>query len=425
MSAKKVAIAGYGVEGRVNYTYWRELGHEVTIVDERELSPYDLPYGAAARLGKNVFKKLSDFDLVIRTASLRPDKIKTKGKVWSATNEFFGKCPAPIIGVTGTKGKGTTSSLIASILRAAGKTVHLLGNIGTPALEILPTIKADDVVVFELSSFQLWDIEKSPHIAVVLMIEPDHLDVHKNMNEYIQAKGRITAYQHTDDVVVYNQQNHFASEIALRSKANKLPYVATVDDAFYVGEQTVAPLEALQLPGHHNIDNANAAILAAWQIMQDAAAVEAGLRAFTGLDHRLKFVAEVGGVRFYDDSIATTPGSALAAIDAFDAPKVIILGGSEKGSHYEEVVKRCKATDTKVVAIGTTGKLIAKLCKKAGVEVQELGKASMDEIVRAGHALASGNGVVLLSPASASFDMFESYVDRGDQFVAAVGRLSK
>lgn len=425
MSAKKVAIAGYGIEGKVNYTYWRELGHEVTIVDEREISPYDLPYGAAAMLGKNVFKKLTDFDLVIRTASLRPDKIKTKGKVWSATNEFFDKCPAPIIGVTGTKGKGTTSSLIASILRAAGKTVHLLGNIGTPALEVLPTIKADDIVVFELSSFQLWDIEKSPHIAVVLMIEPDHLDVHKNMKEYVQAKGHITTHQHENDVVIYNQDNHYSSEIALKSKAKKLPYISAATDAFYVGQQKVASVEVLQLPGHHNIDNANAAILAAWQIMQDAGAVEAGLGAFTGLDHRLKFVAEIAGVGFYDDSIATTPGSALAAIDAFDAPKVIILGGSEKGSHYEEVVKRCKDTDTKVVAIGTTGKLIAKLCKKTGVEVRELGMVSMDEIVATSHSLAGGNGVVLLSPASASFDMFASYVDRGNQFVEAVGRLSK
>ena len=159
----KIAIAGYGLEGEENYKYWAAEGsHDITIVDEKEHPDRAIPEGVPTMLGAGVFERLQDFDLVIRTAGLSPFKIKTNGKIWSATNEFFEKSPAKIIGVTGTKGKGTTSSLIASIFEAAGKKVWLVGNIGTSAIEALERIGSEDIVVFELSSFQLWDLERSP-----------------------------------------------------------------------------------------------------------------------------------------------------------------------------------------------------------------------------------------------------------------------
>lgn len=425
----KVAIAGYGVEGKASYQYWRALGHEVTIVDERELSAYDLPYGASAMLGAGVFEELDEFDLVVRTAGLNPKKLHTDN-VWSGTREFFAKCPAPIIGITGTKGKGTTSGFIANILKAAGKNVHLVGNIGTPALEVLPNVRAEDVVVYELSSFQLWDLEKSPHVAVVLMIEADHLDVHANMEEYVAAKANIRRHQNENDVCLYHPTNELSATIAnLRPGAKR--YGTSEDGAVYVNENTffvqndpICSTDAMQLPGSHNLENACAAISAARVFTSDNQAIEQGLRAFEGLDHRLKLIAEKAGVKYYDDSIATTPGSAIAALRAFAQPKVIILGGSDKGVDYRELVEVCGQTQTQVIAIGQTGAKIAELCRQDGVEVVELGQTTMSEVVAVAQEKAKPGSVVILSPASASFDMFKNYADRGDQFIEAVSALT-
>ena len=426
----KVAIAGYGIEGEANYRYYADHGYDVTIVDEAAQPSRPIPEGAKFLLGEKVFRTLQDYDLVVRTASLPPHYIVTHGKIWSGTNEFFAKCPAPIIGVTGTKGKGTTSSLIASILRAAGYTVHLLGNIGQPALAMLSEIKPSDIVVYQLSSFQLWDLERSPHVAVVLMIEPDHLDIHADFDDYVRAKGNIRRHQRGDDVCFYHPSNKWSEKIArstvlgdmVRYNARDAAGVYEEQGYFRVQGDDICPVSTLTLPGAHNIENACAAISAARVFTLDNTAIKQGLTVFNGLPHRLKFVRTVKSIRYYDDSIATTPGSAIAAINAFHEPKVIILGGSDKGAHYDEIIQRCKDTKTAVVAIGQTGKVIEKLCRKEEVVVA-VPEASMSEIVKTATAIAAPGGVVLLSPASASFDMFKNYGDRGDQFVAAVEAL--
>lgn len=426
----KVAIAGYGVEGKASYQYWKALGHDVTIVDERDLSPYDLPYSAKSILGKNAFKALKDFELVVRTPSLPPHSIRTSGQIWSATNEFFARCPARIIGVTGTKGKGTTSSLIASILRAAGKTVHLVGNIGVPALEELADISSDDIVVFELSSFQLWDLEKSPEIAVILMIEADHLDVHKNFSDYVQAKANISKYQSGEGVTIYHPTNDNSRKIAESGQGRSMRYAIAEEGQVYVKENTFfiqnTPLcetSALQLPGAHNLENACAAISAALMVTDDISAIEKGLKSFSGLPHRLKRVRVVHDVSYYDDSIATTPGSAMAAIKAFSEPKYLILGGKSKGGEYGDLIELCKTSDTHVLAIGANGKSIVKLCRKLHVAVTDLTGKNIEQVVHTASQLAVPGSVVILSPAAASFDMFKSYADRGEQFVAAVEAL--
>lgn len=423
----KIAIAGYGVEGKSNYAYWNTPENSLTIVDERaELD--GVPEGAQVVIGQGSFGKLADFDLVVRSAGVSPHKITTNGNIWSATNEFFAKCSVPIIGVTGTKGKGTTCSLITSILRKAGKTVHLVGNIGTPALDILPKIHENDIVVYELSSFQLWDLEKSPHIAVVLMVEPDHLDVHASFEEYVQAKSNIAKFQTSDDVTIYHPTNKYSHQIASSGNGKKKRYgvvddgVAYIkDDKFFTHDHAICGVDTLHIAGMHNRENACAAISAALTICPKLTdeQISAGLKGFTGLPHRLKFVSETRGVRYYDDSIATTPGSAIAALRAFDQPKIIILGGSDKGADYQEVVDVAKQTNSRVLAIGQTGEKIYQICLEKGVEA-ERETGYMDEVVKRATTMSNPGDVVILSPASASFDQYKSYTDRGRQFVSAV-----
>lgn len=424
----KIAIAGYGVEGKSNYDYFKTRG-DVTIVDERE-EISDLPEGAATILGEGAFSKLQGFDMVVRTAGLSPRKITTNGKIWSATNELFAACPAPIIGVTGSKGKGTTCSLIASILREAGKTVHLVGNIGVAALDVLPEIKPEDIVVYELSSFQLWDVERSPQTSVVLMIEADHLDVHKNFDEYVTAKANITRFQTPGNIVVYNVANDISRGIGEKSAAQKRPFQTedfahVKDGKFWYGNEEVCALDALKLSGAHNHDNACAAINAVWNLVRDGEIIARGMAGFTGLPHRLKFVREIDGVKFYDDSIATTPGSAIAAMKAFGVPKIMILGGSEKGAEFDEVAQIAADSHVELaILIGSEADKIERALTAKNIPLVNLGEnATMREIVAAAKKHAVTGDVVVLSPACSSFGMFKNYKDRGDQFIAAVEAL--
>jgi len=380
----KIVIAGFGVEGQSNLRYFREKFPEADflVADEREKVD-NLPENMAYQTG---FSGLEDADLIVRSPSLPPKKIKTNGRIWSATNEFFANCPATIIGVTGTKGKGTTCSFISSILHAAGKTVHLVGNIGVPALDILPKIEKNDIVVYELSSFQLWDLQKSPHV---------------------------------DDYVVYNSQNEFSSSIADTSSAQKKEYPFALS-----GDIT----SAIHLPGKHNVDNACAAIAAVKSILPNVSddEIKKGLSEFAGLPHRLKFVAEKYGVKYYDDSISTTPGSAIAALKAFAEPKILILGGSDKGADYSELAKEIARQNVRLIIInGANADEIREVLReeKVDCEIVQLNMAGMKEVTKSAKNKAQSDDVVILSPAAASFDMFKSYSDRGEQFVAAVEEL--
>ncbi len=412
----KIAIVGYGLEGKASYEYWHMPGNELTIVDERSKIE-DLPNGANTILGPDSFSKLEDFDLIIRSPSVHPKKLPYGGKVWSATNEFFEECPAPIIGVTGTKGKGTTSSLIASILKATGRTVHLVGNIGTPALTELPKVQASHVVVFELSSFQLWDLQKSPHVAVVLGIEPDHLDIHDSMEDYVKAKANITRYQTENDVLVFNASNDIAKQIAENSVARKMWY------PFGMAEY----VDALAVPGPHNIENAAAAIAATNEYTQNRSVIRQGLASFTGLPHRIKFVREVNSVKYYDDSYSSAPSASLAALKSFTEPRVILLGGIERKADFTELASYVASNESvKVVVYGANRDRLVVDLRNQSVDdsrIKLLETTNFESIVKTAAEWCEPDGVVILSPGCASFDMFKNFTDRGEKFIRIVESL--
>lgn len=376
-------------------------------------------------------KILEGYDLIFRHATTRPAPLQgLKTEITSMTAEFFKNCPAPIIGVTGTKGKGTTCELINRILTNSGRKVHMVGNILKPTLEELPKIEPDHIAVFELSSFKLWDLKQSPHVAVIMMIEPDHLDVHDGVKDYVQAKGNIARWQGPDDVVIYDAASPLTAEAAAAGLGRKIKLM-TPDSAFIRGdkllinEQEICSVKDFGLVGEHNHINVAAALTAAWQYVQDPVAAAAAIRDFKGLPHRLQPVAAKNGVQFIDDSISTTPSSAIAAVRAFaDKPKVIILGGSDKGADFSGLAEELAGQgDVTALLIGDTAGQLRVALDKAGFKRYESIAGGIDTVVRRAADLLPSGGTVLLSPACASFDMFKDYQDRAEQFKAAADKL--
>lgn len=434
----KIAIAGYGVEGKANYAYWaKDPANELTIVDQRPIEQLgELPEGARVTTGEAVFlERLDDFDLVIRTAGLAPYKLQTSTPIWSGTNEFFARCGAPIIGVTGTKGKGTTASLIHALFTASGRKSWLVGNIGLAAITTLSDIQPSDIVVYELSSFQLWDIEKSPQTAVVLMIESDHLNVHTSMEEYVQAKAGIARYQGAEDYCVYHSTNVYSAEIAQQSNASsKARYGAYNGGGVYVEngvfrnqDKIICSVDALQLRGAHNVENACAALTVAIYHGLSNEVIEKGLRSFQGLPHRLEFVRSLEGVEYFNDSFSSAVGATIAAIRSFENPQIVIIGGVDKGGDFGALADEVAGTENikEIILVGTVRQTIYKMLKERGVghKATVFDGSTMTEIVSYAHSRAESGDVVLLSPGCASFDMFRDFYDRGDQFREEVRRL--
>lgn len=430
----KIAILGFDTEGRATYEFLADKGHELTICDQK--TDITVPAGAETQLGDDCFKDLDRFDQIVRTPGLYPAKILAANpgvgsKITSHINLFFENSPTQnIIGITGTKGKGTTSSLVTKMLEAAGKDVYLGGNIGVPPLSFLNKLSVDSYVVLELSSFQLIDLKHSPQLAVCLMVVPEHLDWHEDYEEYIAAKQQLFIHQNSDDVAIYYADNPDSLSIADASEGRLVPYYKqpgafVKNDVINCDGVAICKTSELKLLGKHNWQNVCAAITAVWQITQDVDAIRSVLTTFSGLEHRLEFVREFNGVSYYDDSFGTTPDTAIVAIEAFSQPKVVILGGSDKGVTFENLAETVVNSNVRsVITIGKMGPIIATELQKLGFTSVITGANSMPQIVAQAAAEASPGDVVLLSTACASFDMFQNYKDRGNQFVKAVQALS-
>jgi len=446
---KKIAVLGLGIEGEDICRYLISQGaKDITVFDQK--TPEEL--GEAYKnfqfsifnfqLGSNYLKNgLRGFDIIFRSPAFRlslPEIVEAKNSgaiITSATKLFFDLCPAKTIGVTGTKGKGTTSTLIYQILKRAGKKVFLAGNIGEPMLTLLPKLDKKSWVVLELSSFQLQDLGKSPHIAVVLFITSEHLDYHSSAEEYIQAKANLVRWQRKSDFAALNADNDSSSSFASLTPA-KVYYFSRqkkVDGAFvkdgqiYLFDKLIGSTSNLQILGIHNWENICAACIAAFLAGADLNSIKKVVFSFKGLEHRLEFVKEIGGVKFYNDSFSTTPETTIAAIKAFSQPIILIAGGSEKGSSYNQLGKEVSQSKVKtLIIIGKTAQKIKEAVQKAGFRGKIIYKpGGMKEIVERAFAEAQKADVVLLSPACASFDMFKNYKDRGWQFKKYVWEISE
>jgi UDP-N-acetylmuramoylalanine--D-glutamate ligase len=446
---RKIAIIGFGLEGQDLIRYFIDKDFEITVFDRKDERQLNIPKDfkkVRFITGKNYLSEtLNDFETIYRSPGVYRytrklfDAEKKGVVVSSATQLFFDECPGKIIAVTGTKGKGTTSSLIYSILKKSGKDVFLVGNIGKPFLEILPKLTKESWVVMELSSFQLIDLNKSPHIAVVLNITEDHLDWHKSKEEYIEAKKNILKYQSKKDFAVINSDYLVPKSFKKITKAKVyLTSVKEETEGCYVKdeniilkindkEELIGSVNKLLLRGKHNWENVTPAALTSFLSGADLKSIKDVVFSFKGLEHRLELIRNVNSMSFYNDSFATGPQPTIAAINSFTEPLTLILGGYDKGLDYSGLIDEINKykNDLKIILIGDLQEKIYELLSKSFSKenIFKLNKSSMQEIVNKAIEITAKNGVVLLSPAAASFDMFKDYKERGSLFKKAVLEL--
>lgn len=446
---KKITVMGLGLfGGGVGVAqFLARQGANVTVTDLRNTAELSssmkqlegLPI--SYKLGGHSEEDFINADIVIVNPAVPKNskfiQIARNNRVQVDTeiNIFFKLCPAPIIGITGSNGKSTTTTLTGKILEETQRKTWIGGNIGKSLLEYLEEMKPADIVVLELSSFQLEELnhtKKSPHLSVVTNISPNHLDRHTNMDEYIQAKKAIILHQNSRDYAILNYDDtelrrwkndcngHVLWYSAKQALANGA-FIKSNDLIISVnGQNTAIPcVSSVKIPGIHNLQNVLAASCAAYLAGARRQHIEKAITTFTGLEHRLEFVREVNGVRYYNDSKATTPESSIAAVTAFQAQVILIAGGYDKGSSFGEFAGACAQHTKVVVLIGkTAGKIKELILKKKGSgEIPSIFMLkTFEEAFRQANALAKAGDVILLSPACASYDMFLNYEERGRKF---------
>lgn len=433
----KIAIVGYDLEGKSSYQYFAAQGHEICIRDQN--SSVSVPSGVPAVLGGDYLNGLDEFDLIVRTAGLHPAKILAKNpdvgaKITTQVNEFMQACPTTnIIGVTGTKGKGTTSTLIAQILQSDNKQVFIGGNIGVPPLSFISEVKRESWIVLELSSFQLTDLKISPHIAACLMMVPEHLNWHINMDEYISSKQQLFVHQKPDDIAIYFSKNKTSQHVAEVSPGLKIPYfeapgAEVVNNYITIDGHKICSTHELKLIGKHNWENVCAAITATWQITHNLDAMRSVLKTFAGLPHRIELVREVNGIRYYNDSFASGLTATIAAMESIQGNKIVIIGGYDRGLNIDPFIEYCRnhrENFKHLLIIGQSATRLETALEEAGITnyTQAHDLKNMSDILNKANEIAVTGDSVILSPGFASFDMFKNFEDRGLKFKQAVSNL--
>lgn len=449
LRGRTVAVLGIGVSNTPLIELLCQNGARVVACDKKLRGELGTDadrletMGATLRLGEDYLQNLAA-DVIFRTPGMRPDlpellAARARGSVVTSEMQvFFEVCPCPILAVTGSDGKTTTATLIAEILRAGGKQVWLGGNLGRPLLPEAERIAPGDYAVVELSSFQLLDMTRSPRIAVMTNLAPNHLDVHRDMAEYIAAKEHIFSHQRAEDIAIFNRDNDITHALSrkARGRVRLFSRQEAVADGVFVrdgvifarregAERAVLPTASIRIPGQHNVENYCAAIAAVDGLVGDDAIREVA-RTFLGVEHRIELVREWRGVRWYNDSIASSPTRTIAGLRSFDRPVILIAGGYDKHIPFAplapEIVSRVRLL---ILCGATAGAIRDAVTGFAGYcgtpEIAEV--RTLREAVALAAARAEAGDIVTLSPACAAFDQFANFMERGRAFKEMVQSL--
>ncbi len=450
LRGKRVAVIGIGVSNTPLIKTLLQAGISVTACDKSPRENFgDLAaeleaMGAILQLGETYLDGL-DQDIIFRSPGIRPDippflaAVERGSLLTSEMEVFFQVCPCKIIAVTGSDGKTTTTTLISEMLKNAGYTVHLGGNIGKPLLSEAGTMKKDDVAVLELSSFQLMTLSASPDIAVFTNLSPNHLDIHKSMEEYAKAKENIFCHQKEEDLAIFNRDNDLTDEMSHRApgRVTQFSRKQTLKDGVSVDNGTIVvakdgetrrlfSTDRILIPGQHNVENYLAAIAAVQGMVSDEIILHTA-ETFPGVEHRIELVRTLNGVRYYNDSIASSPTRTIAGLRSFQQKVILIAGGYDKKIPFDVLGKEVQNHVKTLVLTGHTGEKIRQAVvdtpgyqegRPAIVMEEDFTKA-----VLAAASLAKEGDVVMLSPACASFDHFKNFAQRGQTFKSIVNGL--
>ena len=449
---RKVAIIGLGVSNIPLLDYMHNVGAKVTVFDNRIIE--DIPkdtmkkitdYAMEFSLGPNNLSKLEGFDIIFRSPSCLPtvpelQKEVERGAILTSEIEMLMKlCPGKVIGVTGSDGKTTTTTLIYEILKANGYNCYLGGNIGTPLFTKLNEMTPEDIVVLELSSFQLMGMEISPSISVITNISPNHLNVHSSYEEYIDAKKNIFKYQDENGIVVLNYDNAITKAAAKEANGKVIFFSSKTkleDGIILDGDiikeckdklrRHILSTNTVALRGVHNYENICAAIAATSSLVKVEDAVKA-IQEFKGVQHRLEFIREIDGVKWYNDSIGTSPTRTIAGLHSFDERIVLIAGGYDKHLDYTPIAKPILEKVDSLILIGDTAPKIFDAVKeeaeKQGKDIKIYMCDEFKNTVLVAKKVAKPGQIVLFSPASASFDLFRNFEERGNKFKELVNNM--
>ena len=428
----KIAIIGIGVSNLPLLDYLYNLGCDVTIFSdnkiELDISKYHYP------TYEDGLKELIGFDIIFRSPGCLPTRKeiileKERGAlVTTEVEQVIKLTPSKVIGVTGSDGKTTTTTLTNLILEASGYKTFLGGNIGTPLFTKINEMTKNDIVVLELSSFQLMEMTVSPDISIITNITPNHLDKHKDMDEYIDSKCNI--YTHKNGLLVLNADNEITKnlksdrEIRYFSREKKTNAFYTLNDKIYFNDKVILEGKDLHIRGRHNYENVCAALSATYDLIDMDRAIKA-IKEFNGVEHRLEFVREINHVKWYNDSVSSSPTRTIAGLNSYQERIVLIAGGYDKNLDYSPIAKPILEHVSKLILFGSTSDKIynAVINEKSNEDIAIYRETSLENVVSRAKEVATPNEIVLFSPASASFDMFKNFADRGRQFKDLVNKL--